>query len=204
MNLVVTDVSVAGPHEPLVRPTSFTALPGEVTVVTGDPGSPMVALALALAGRTELLSGSVRLWGISDRAYLQAHVALVDVEDVTAPEDGLPSAAVLREQLALSGQPSSRSAVRSLVLAEGIEDPRKRWDLLPAATRIDVQVTLATRRPGTQVIVLAGPDRHGGSATEWYASAARAAAELFTVVVLCTRESASHLEVPSSTMGEAR
>ncbi len=195
MKLVVTGVSVAGPHEPLVPATTFTALPAEVTVVTGDPGPMMTALALAIGGRVPVRRGHVELWGEAGRGYLQEHVALVDVEDVTSPEESLPVSAVLREQLALAGQPSRKRHVRDFLEAHGVEDTSGRWELVPSATRTEMLLDLAALRPGTQVVVLCGPDRHGGDALDWYAAAQRTAARVFTVVALCTTESATHVGV---------
>lgn len=193
MKLVVHDVSVAGPREPFVEHVTFTALPGLVTVVTGDPGVPLAALALALGGRVPLSCGSVELWGSHDESYLQEHVALVDVEDVTAPDESLSVAAVLREQLAFSSLRAGRRELAALITEHGITDARQRWDAVPALIRTELLLTLASRRPGTQVIVLAGPDRHGGEAKDWFAAAERVARDVFTVVVLCSAESATHI-----------
>lgn len=196
MRLTVDTLSVPGPSgrgDLLVGPTSFVAEPGEVTVVTSDPGVPITALALALGGAVTLAAGSVDLWGSTDPRVLQKHVALVDVAGITAPEDALSVRAVVQEQLALARQGSRRRDVQRLMDAHDVRDHSLRWDHVPAGTRTDILLELATRRPATQVIVLAGPDRHGGEARDWYAAAQRTAADVFTVVVLCSADSATHI-----------
>ena len=97
--VVVDDVSVAGTHEPFVEHVSFTARAGEVTVVATDPGIPQVALALAIGGRVELLRGRVSIGGAAGLADLQLRTRLVDVADITAPEDGIALRALAPEPL---------------------------------------------------------------------------------------------------------
>lgn len=194
MRLTVDAASVPGPsghHEPLVPPTTFVAEPGEVTLVPSAPGVSVAALALALGGAVRLASGSVDLWGSSDPAVLQEHVVLVDVEGVTAPEDALPVRAVVGEQLALGRQRARRADVTRLLGRHGVTDPAQRWDRLPAATRTALLLDVAAARPRAQVVVLAGPDRHGGRPEDWATAARRVAERVLTVVVICTPESAA-------------
>lgn len=66
MQLTAVDVSVQGPHGPVLEPTSIRAESGSVSVVTGYPGPGHVALSLALAGRLPLSSGRVLIDGVID------------------------------------------------------------------------------------------------------------------------------------------
>ena len=93
--VVARDVSVRGTHEPFVSGIGFTAPAGAVTVVGVDPGVGQVALALAIGGRVDLLTGAVSIGGSTDRAQLQLRTRLVDVPDVTAPEDSFSLRAVV-------------------------------------------------------------------------------------------------------------
>lgn len=196
MRLTATDVTVPGPsahHDPLLPPTSLVAEPGEVTLVPVGPDQQATALALALGGAVRLGGGSVDLWGESDPAHLRRHVVLVDVEGVTAPEDALPATSVVREQLVLGRQPSRGGAARRVLLEHGVADGSVRWDTLPPADRTAILIDLAARRPGAQVLVLAGPDRHSGDPRGWYAAAQAAADRVLTVVVLCRPETVAEL-----------
>ena len=103
---------------------------------------------------------------------------------------------MVREQLALAHLPSRRRNVQEVLERHGVGDPSRRWDALSATTRVAILLDLATCRRGTQVVVLCNPDRHGGDAGGWYAAALATAAEVFTVVVLCTAESATHVGAP--------
>jgi ABC-type uncharacterized transport system ATPase component len=102
MKLQASCVAVSGTHAPLLLATSVTARTGEVTLVAGDPGHGQVALALG--GRLVPSSGDIRLEGVADAKVLRSRVALVDVPNVTEPEEGLAVRAVIGEELALSRQ----------------------------------------------------------------------------------------------------
>src|SRR5450756_1185195 len=104
MKLQADCVAVSGAHAPLLLATSVTARTGEVTLVAGDPGYGQVALALALGGRLAPSLGKVRIEGVDDPQALRSQVALVDVPNVTEPEEGLTVRAVIGEELALSRQ----------------------------------------------------------------------------------------------------
>ncbi|GAA1889141.1 hypothetical protein [Lapillicoccus jejuensis] len=202
MRLIATDVTVPGPspqHDPLLPPTSLVAEPGEVTLVpVGPEGSAReaTALALALGGAVRLGGGSVDLWGESDPHVLRRHVVLVDVEGVTAPEDALPATAVVREQLVLARRPSRGTAARRVLLEHGVADGSVRWDTLDPGDRTAILLDVAARRPDAQVLVLAGPDRHGGDPRRWYAAARAQADTVLTVVVLCRPDTIAALAGP--------
>lgn len=192
--VVARGVSVAGVHEPFVTGLELVAEPGEVTIVPVDPGAAQQAVALALGGRMELLTGEVTVGGQRDPRLRQGIVRLVDVEDVTAPEEGLPVHAVIAEELALAGRPFSRRDVRDVLERKKIASrARDRWASVPAEVRTVLLLELAARAPEVRVVVLAGPDRHGGDPGVWLAAARRVAAGGQTVIVLCTVSTLHHL-----------
>jgi ABC-type hemin transport system ATPase subunit len=192
--VVVDDVSVAGTHEPFVEHVAFTAPPGEVTVVATDPGIPQVALALAIGGRVELLRGRVSIGGAADLADLQLRTRLVDVADVTAPEDSIALQAVVQEELALAERPASRKAVAAFLRAHDLSDRAARpWEQLPAGTRTSLLLELGAMHPQVRVLVLAGPERHGGDHVRWLDTCQRLAETGLTVIVLTTAASAAAL-----------
>jgi ABC-type hemin transport system ATPase subunit len=190
----VDDVSVAGTHEPFVEHVAFTAPPGELTVVATDPGLPQVALALAIGGRVELLRGRVSIGGAADLADLQLRTRLVDVADVTAPEDSIALQAVVQEELALAERPASRKAVAAFLRAHDLSDRAARpWEQLPAGTRTSLLLELGAMHPQVRVLVLAGPERHGGDHVRWLDTCQRLAETGLTVIVLTTAASAAAL-----------
>lgn len=197
MELFADRIAVAGLHGPLLLPTTLRATPRRVTVVAGDPGHGPVALALALGGRMPLAAGTVTLDGAADPARLRRHVALVDVPDVTAPEDALRVGAVVAEQLALAGRPSSRAATRAFLAGSGLaEQAGDRFDSLAAHERTTLLMRVAAGRAATTVLVVAAPDRWGGASDGWWSAADDLAAQGLTVVVLCTHATARVLDRP--------
>ena len=192
--VVVDDVSVAGTHEPFVEHVAFAAPSGEVTVVATEPGIPQVALALALGGRVDLLRGRISIGGAADLADLQLRTRLVDVEDVTAPEDAIALRAVVQEELALAERPASRAAVAAFLEAHDVCDRAARpWEQLPAGVRTSLLLELGALHPQVRVLVLAGPERHGGDHSLWLETCERLAETGLTVIVLTTAASAAAL-----------
>lgn len=193
-SVVVDDVSVAGTHEPFVEGVAFTAPAGEVTLVATDPGLPQVALALAIGGRVELLRGRVAFGGVTDRAELQRCTRLVDVADVTSPEEAITVRAVVQEELALAEQPASRAAVAAFLAERDLADRAGRpWGRLPAAVRTSLLLELGALHPHVRILVLSGPDRHGGDPAPWLETCHRLAATGLAVIVLTTAATVSAL-----------
>jgi hypothetical protein len=124
MKLQASCVAVSGTHAPLLRATSVTARTGEVTLVAGDPGHGQVALALG--GRLVPSSGDIRLEGVADAKVLRSRVALVDVPNVTEPEEGLAVRAVIGEELALSRQ-RAKGGRRCIAVVPVCEQGPLRW-----------------------------------------------------------------------------
>lgn len=195
MELIADGVSVAGLHGPLLLPTSLRATPRQVTVVAGDPGYGHTALALALGGRVTPASGQVTLDGSPDAVLRRRHVSLVDVPDVTSPEDSLSVRAAIAEQLALAGRPSSRAATRAFLGGRGSGAPATmRFEMLPSHERTSLLMQVAASRAATTVLVVAAPDRFGGDPGRWWRTAEDLAAEGLTVVVQCTHATAKGLD----------
>lgn len=195
-DLVASHLTIAGPHEHFVADVSFVAPAGAVTVVPVDPGHPQAALALALAGRMDGVTGAVSVSGRTDQRTLQSVVRLVDVEDVSAPDDALPLHTVIGEELALADQSASRRDVNAFLSQRGLDHlTNERWDRLPASLRVSLLTELGAWRPGTRVVVIAGPDRHGGDPTAWLGAAHEVADHGLTVVVLCAPATAGHLNL---------
>ncbi|RKT77409.1 hypothetical protein DFJ68_0830 [Terracoccus luteus] len=192
--VVARGVTVRGTHEPFVEGLDVQAPSGAVTLVAVDPGDAQVAAALVLGGRIEPATGTVTIGGRAGRDVLQSRTRLVDVPDVTAPEEALAVAHVVAEELALAEQPSSRRDVARFLAEHDLTDrSRGRWDSLPAGTRTSLLLELGSRHPNGGVLVLTGPDRHGGDPDPWWRTASALAGRGLTVVVLCTPATAAQL-----------
>lgn len=197
MKLQADRVAVSGAHAPLLLATCVTARTGEVTLVAGDPGYGQVALALALGGRLVPSSGEVRLEGVDDSRLLRSHVALVDVPNVTEPEEGLTVRAVIGEELALSRQRArGRDVTTFLKTQDGVRQGGLRWEQLPSWLRTQWLADLASRRAAVDFLVLASPDRFGGDPCDWW-NVAKSLADIGKgVIVQCTHASARLLSEP--------
>jgi len=165
------DVAVAGKARlhglDVLPPTSLEVSTGDVLVVVGEPGTGHMALALALAGRLDGMSGSVTLDGVADRRGLQSSVALVDVPGVSEPDAGVPVHTVVGEELAMARHAAGRGAVRRWLDGEGLAHRHAvRMAELGAGERVAMLARLAAlRRP--RFLVLTLPERHGGVPGDW-------------------------------------
>jgi hypothetical protein len=194
MRLTAHEASVAGVHGPLLLPTSLAAEAGEVTLVAGDPGYGHVALALALGGRAALASGSITLDGDAGPRLRRRHVALVDVPDVSSPDDALSVRGVLAEELALAGLPSGRGAgARFLDERNAGHLATRRFEHVPGRQRTAWLMEIAAQRPDTEVLVVAHPDRFGGDPHRWWEASQTLAGQGLAVIVQCTHATARQL-----------
>lgn len=202
-DVIGQNVAVAGTHEPFLASLDFYAPSGEVTFVPVDPGYGQVALALAIGGRVDLLTGSITIAGSGVRETLQSRTRLVDVADITAPEEALRVAHVISEELALAERPWSRRDVADFLADRDLADRAgDRWDSLPAGIRTRLLLELGSWHPSAGVVVLTGPDRHGGDPGPWLTLAHRLAERGLTIIVICAPATASLLA--STTAQKAR
>ena len=199
MEIHASRAGVNGGHGPLLRPTSLTVKPGELTLVAGEPGTGHTALALLLSGRMKPSTGTVS----PDAKLLRKQVVLVDAPEVNEPEDALTLAAVVGEELAMNGMPSGKKAVHDwLVEHAADEHATKRFEHVPAHTRCAVMLELAAARPGVTTLVLDCPDRYHPNPREWFALAQDHVTPERSVVVLCSNSSAHILDIPHARLGE--
>ncbi|MBC3194117.1 ATP-binding cassette domain-containing protein [Pseudonocardia sp. C8] len=200
--LVADGIAVDGTHGPLLTPTSLHAVPGQVLLVAGPPGSGHTALALCLAGRMIPTRGRVTLDGDDSPARLRRAVAVVDTPGVSEPDPVLPLRTVVGEELAMAGRGTLPRAVVAWLAERGAEQwARARFEDVPAPVRITLTIELAAARPGVEILVLTAPDRHGGTPVTWWQTALMHAAAGRTVVVTCTESSAALLGVPAVRLG---
>ncbi|XVX20032.1 hypothetical protein ACQP1U_17380 [Actinomycetota bacterium] len=197
MELIADRATVAGPHVPLLPPTSLVAPTRRATLVTGPPGTGLTTLALALGGRIRLAAGSVLLDGDPDPRRLRRHVQLVDVADVSSPLDEVPVAFAASEQLALAGRPSGRAPTHEFLAQHEVQHlSSQRFESVDGAERAVLLMDAAAERTASRVLVLGEPDRFGGDPSIWWARAEALAEEGLTVIVLCTPGTASQLGQP--------
>ena len=197
-------VSAKGPHGLLLRPTSVGVVAGRRVAVAGPPGHGHTALALALGGRLDPDSGEVTLDGERSGRRLRAAVALVDVPGISEPDEMLPLAAVVGEELSMARAKAGRRAVREWLDRHGaLVYAETRTEHVPGPVRTRVLAELAALRPGVSVLVLALPDRHGGGPGSWWDLAGVLAARGYGVVVQCTDTSAELLGLRAVRLGNA-
>ncbi|GAA3582010.1 ABC transporter ATP-binding protein [Amycolatopsis ultiminotia] len=192
-------VSLEGPHGPLLPPTSLTAEEGGLTVVHGEPGVGITALALALAGRLRPTTGTVTADPAGD---LRRLVAVVDAPGVSEPDEALTLRVVAGEELALAHRPAGKEDVAGWLAAhDAAPFAGSRFENLGPALRIRLLTELAAERTGVRMLVLDTPDRHTSDVTTW-AEVARAHAERgFAVAVLTATTPPSALPQPPARIG---
>ncbi|MFD9704055.1 ATP-binding cassette domain-containing protein [Lentzea sp. NPDC059081] len=199
MEIHASRAGVTGGHGPLLRPTSLTVKPGELTLVAGEPGAGHTALALLLSGRMKPSTGTVS----PDPKALRKQVVLVDAPEVNEPEESLSLTAVVGEELAMNGMPSGKKAVHDwLVEHAADEHAAKRFEHVPAQTRCAVLLDLAAARPGVTALILDSPDRYHPDPHAWLALAQDHVTPGRAVVVLCSTTSARLLDLPHARLGE--
>ncbi|MET0136025.1 MAG: ATP-binding cassette domain-containing protein [Kibdelosporangium sp.] len=198
MEIRAERVGVDGPHGPLLRPTSLSVRPGELALVTGEPGHGHTTLALALAGRIKPSHGAVTVDGRSDAAALRRQVALVDVPDVNAPEDGLRLVDAIGEELSNSSRKTTRQWLGERAAGEYANE---RVENVPARVRTRLLVEAAAARPGVTALMITEPDRHSSDPDSWWPSALHLAERGLAVVVLCAPPSARALNISPALLG---
>ena len=143
-------------------------------------------VSMLLGGRLRADTGRVLLDGADDLDALRARTALVDTPWVAEPTGGVPLRTVLMEELSFAGLDSSRQAVAETLRRAGLTEygplPNR---ALPAAERIRLFSELAVRRPSVSMIIVTSPERHGASASDWYAPLS-AIAERGIIVAIVT------------------
>ncbi|SDQ38333.1 ATP-binding cassette domain-containing protein [Actinopolyspora saharensis] len=205
MEIVATGVEVAGPHGPLLEPTSLHVRSGELLLVAGPPGSGRTALALALSGRLRPDSGTVLRNGHASPVRLRRTTAVVDSAGITEPEGSVELSEAVAEGLGLAGRPFGRRAVHRWLSERGLHhSARKRFEQLAPELRTRVLLDLARTARGTEALILDCPDRHGGDPLSWYTAARETATHGYAVVALCAPQTARELNVRPIRIGSAR
>lgn len=199
------DVAVDGPHGAVLAPTSAQFESGSVTIVDGPPGTGHTAFSLAVAGRLIPSSGRVLVDGEQDAGRLRREVAVVDVPDVSEPDEAVSLATAIGEELAMARMPSSRSHVRDWLTDRGAEQWRRtRVEDVPPDVRIRLLTLLAARRPGVRALVLCCPDRYGASPEAALSVARLLAADGFAVCLQLMTNTLRAVDVPRATLGRTR
>lgn len=195
-------LSVEGPHQTLLPPTSLRLAPGQVALVKGM-ATECTAFGLALTGRMPTATGAVLLDGRSDDATLRRRSAVVDAPEVTEPDPALTFSAVLAEEIDYTAGPGGKHAVASWLRRLGAVDyADARIESVPAAARTQALLELAAARPGVRLLVLDSPDRHSPDPNDWWPHALHHAHAGCAVAVLCGHATAAAMGVPAATIGE--
>lgn len=197
------NITVDGPHGPLLRRTSVSFRDGRASLVVGLPGTGHTALALALAGRLKPSSGHVTIDGEHSLRALRRRVAAVDVAGVSEPDDVIPFGTVIGEELAICGRSGSPSAVRAYLAEHGAEDVAgTRVEDIPPDIRMWLLADLAMRRAGVEGIVIACPDRYGLAAAVAWEIALWAAEQGAAVLLQLMQNTAESIAVEPTVIGD--
>ncbi|HWD01650.1 MAG TPA: ABC transporter ATP-binding protein [Amycolatopsis sp.] len=192
-------VSLEGPHGTLLSPTSLTVEDGCVTLVHGEPGVGITALALALAGRVKPTTGTVTA---DVPGLLRDLVAVVDAPGVSEPDEALALRVVAGEELALAHRPAGKADVlRWLTEHDAAPFADTRFENLEPALRTRLLAELAAERTGVRVLVLDTPDRHTSHVGTWTAVAEEHAKRGLAVVVLAATTPGAALPYPAAYVG---
>lgn len=193
--LEAAGVWVADDRRTLLAPTTATVKIGEIVAVHGDPGHRHTLFSLALGGRLLPSGGEIGIGGDYTVEARQRRVALVDVPGVSDPDDVIPLATVVGEELAMAGKPARRSDVDQWLtdneLRPHLDD---RMEDLPAGVRTIALARLASLRPGVEHLVLALPERHGVDPVAWLTAASALAKTGFGILATMSTGIARHVE----------
>ena len=188
---------------PIIEPTSLRIKQGDLTLIVGETEVSQVAFALSLAGRMKLSSGSVKIDNEENPELLQEMVALVDVPNISEPDDVMKLETIVGEELAIAGQKAMPKHARAFLQQNKISKYAKEtFETLPNKIRYDVLMKLASIRPNTKVLLLVEPDRLGGKPEIWWRIAKKYNKLGFTVVVQCRESSARILGEEYFRLGE--
>jgi ABC-type branched-subunit amino acid transport system ATPase component len=188
---------------PIIEPTSLRIKQGDLTLIVGETEVSQVAFALSLAGRMKLSSGSVKIDNNENPELLQEIIALVDVPNISEPDDVMKLETIVGEELAIAGQKAMPKHARAFLQQNMISKYAKEtFETLPNKIRYDVLMKLASIRPNTKVLLLVEPDRLGGKPEIWWRIAKKYNKLGFTVVVQCRESSARILGEEYFRLGE--
>ena len=202
-DIEVEKLAINKGHIPIIEPTSLRIKQSDLMLIVGETEVSQVSFALSLAGRMKLSSGSVKIDNEENPELLQEMVALVDVPNISEPDDVMKLETIVGEELAIAGRKAMPKHVRAFLQQNKISKYAKEtFETLPNKIRYDVLMKLASIRPNTKVLLLAEPDRLGGKPEIWWKIAKKYNKLGFTVVVQCRESSARILGEEYFRLGE--
>ena len=202
-DIEVEKLAINKGHIPIIEPTSLRIKQSDLMLIVGETEVSQVSFALSLAGRMKLSSGSVKIDNEENPELLQEMVALVDVPNISEPDDVMKLETIVGEELAIAGRKAMLKHVRAFLQQNKISKYAKEtFETLPNKIRYDVLMKLASIRPNTKVLLLAEPDRLGGKPEIWWKIAKKYNKLGFTVVVQCRESSARILGEEYFRLGE--
>jgi ABC-2 type transport system ATP-binding protein len=179
-----------------VPPISLDVHEGTPIAIAVEGDEQPLLVSMLLGGRLRADTGRVLLDGRDDTDALRAATALVDTPWVAEPAAGIALHTVVMEEFAFAGLPSSRRVVARELSRHGLEEYEQLpIRALPAGERIRLFSELAVLRPGVSMIIVTSPERHGATASDWYAPLA-AIAERGIVVAIVTDVATAATLVP--------
>ncbi|MDR2538796.1 MAG: hypothetical protein LBC43_04075 [Bifidobacteriaceae bacterium] len=190
--LEFNEVSVSG----ILAPTSFEVHSGEVHVIGGGDHEAKVAIALLLAGRMRTYHGLVAfrnqtLTTNQTKKILQNTTALIDVDEVSAPDPEAKFSNFLKEELEFSGQKPLNSTVHQLLqkYSQGHYLDTMIAEI-PKDLYLRLYLEIASTRAKVDTLVLFEPDRYDDYAEAWPGLVEEYHDKGFTVIVILRLQSA--------------
>lgn len=103
-DIEVEKLAINKGHIPIIEPTSLRIKQSDLILIVGETEVSQVSFALSLAGRMKLSSGSVKIDNNENPELLQEMVALVDVPNISEPDDVMKLETIVGEELAIAGR----------------------------------------------------------------------------------------------------
>jgi ABC-2 type transport system ATP-binding protein len=177
-----------------VPPVTLSVDEGTPVAIAVEGDEQPLLVSMLLGGRLRAEHGEVLVDDRDDLDRLREATALVDTPWVAEPTAGVALHTIVMEEFSFAGQPSSRHAVGTFLSRNGLEEYGPlAIRALPAAERIRLFSELAVLRPGTSMLIVTSPERHGAPAEDWYPALANIAERGIIVAIVTDVATAASL-----------
>ena len=178
----------------VLPPTSLTVDTGRITVQACPTEQAPLVLSLIASGRMRPSTGEVLLDGRPASAELRRRVAIIDAPRLSAPDEDVSLRRAINEEFTYVGRIATRRRVAKFFERYGLEPYASTAVIeLPPIVRITALTEIALRRPDVEAIIVVSPDRHGGSAAEYYRYFQSVAARGIAVLLITGTSAARNL-----------
>ena len=182
-------------HSSVMPPTTLDISSGRITVQASPTEQGPLVLSLVAGGQMRPTSGTVLLDGAPRRHDLQHRTAIIDAPRLSAPDEYVSLRRTINEELTYVGRIATRARVRRFLETYHLEQyAATPMTELPPIVRITALTEIALRRPEIEAVIITNPDRHGGSAAEYYRYFQGVAARGYAVLLVTGTSAARNLQ----------